>query len=105
MAKNKKNKNVLKIPPHPIKAYYKGHSNGVADGFLAFAYLSLIAMKNTNTEQQVLTNEEFKTFFIETEKELNRIFTEEYKNDPQDVVNVAMYHTNELRKEMGLETV
>lgn len=53
-----------------------------------------------------VTDEQFKEFVLATEKELNRIFTEEYAQDPESVAERAVYHTNELRtKILGVEKI
>lgn len=100
----------MKINKNPAQAYLQGiqqgRKQGITDGFISFSYLSLLAMYNTNTEQKALSKPKFKEFVLATEKELNRIFTEEYEQDPESVAERAVYHINQLRKELlGVEKI
>ena len=98
----------MKISRNPAQAYLQGkedgRKDGVNSGFIAFSYLCLLAMNNVNTEVKWLSNKRFKEFFILTEKELNRLFTEDFRNDV-DNVTVAMHYVNNLREKLGLEKI
>lgn len=88
-----------------MRGYSRGKKEGYELGFSSFAYLVLLAMYNVNTEKKFLTGPKFKEFFIKTEAEVNRIMIEEYQNDPESVAELAMHHTNELRRKAGLEKI
>ena len=83
-----------------FKAIKAARSEGVRIGFMAFAYLLLLVMYNVNTEKKYLSRPKFKQFFLEIEAEFNRLFTEEHRNDPDSVAEVAMYHNDELRRKI-----
>lgn len=82
------------------KALQIATAKGIQTGFMAFAYLLLLVMHNVNTEGKYLSKPKFKRFFKDIEAEFNRIFTEEYRNDPENVSEVAIHHNNELRKKI-----
>ena len=80
-----------------------GRSEGVQAGFQARLYLCLLGMYNANAELGVLTKPKFAKFYSLTEKEVGRIFTEEFANDPENIADIAIYHSNEIRKKLGLD--
>lgn len=83
-----------------VKALKAASAQGIETGFLAFAYLLLLIMYNVNTEKKYLSGPKFKQFFKDIEAEFNRLFTEEYRNDPENVADMALHHNAQLRKEI-----
>ena len=97
-----------------------GKSEGVKLGFLTATYLALAAYDNTRDEELVC-DEEFGRWATKAEKELNRLFHEEFKGDfdtavkavltPQqqtqesieDNVHYGFTKLNQLRKRLGME--
>lgn len=80
------------------------HSEGVADGFEAFALVALIA--GDNICEDFMTEETFGRFFSAWENEVGRIFSTQCENDPEKVRDLTMSvegHTGRRREKYGLE--
>lgn len=96
----------MKISGNPRIAFMQGNKEGYNEGFYAFGYISLLAMYNANADMHIMGDERFARYFKAVEAEVNRLLGEEANSDNlKDITQRIMYHTNELRKKMGLKGI
>lgn len=92
---------------NPAQAYLQGkrdgNSEGVINGFVTSSTVIICSMYNANIENEFMDDGTFGKFLVATEKEHNRIFTEELHQSPETVPDEIIAYTNKIRKQYGLD--
>lgn len=99
----------LKVSGNPQVAFMQGREigrvDGVTRGYRATTYINLLALYNVNTEFKLLSGPKFKQLVVEMEKEIQRFYTDELKENEDGLSDLIISHSEQLREKMGLEHV
>lgn len=78
---------------------------GIAQGFEAYEAASLLAMYNVNErgKRRIMGDERFAQFCRDVEKELARIYYDEYKNYHDNFADMIIGNVDTLRERLGMD--
>ncbi len=94
----------------------QGFSQGMDKGFQGALLLLLLALKNVQAEHEFIQEDRYADFVKETEKEMKRIFDEQFDADPKqtirrqqsdlfDLADSTLYHIEKERERLGMEAL
>jgi len=78
---------------------------GIAQGFAAWEAASLLAMYNVNArgERRIMSDKRLGQFCRDVEKELSRLYHEEYANYHDNFADVIIGHVESLRERLEMD--